>query len=363
MPPYDFVVVGSGMFGASFARAASDKGRKVLVVEKRDHIGGNCYTEEIEGIHVHKYGPHVFHTDDRELWDWMSRFATFRPMICRNMAVARGKLWPLPMNLMLFHQLWGAMTPKEARQLVEERKVRDADPSTLKGWVLANLGVEIYETFIEGYTRKQWGRDPEKLPAAIIQRLPIRFSHDQNYFRDRYQGVPENGYTDMFSRMLRGDPNIEVATRTDYIGDRAAFDRLGQVIYSGRIDEYHGYGLGPLEFRSARFDHQTMNGDFQGHFAVYFCDGDVAYTRIIEHKHLLNPENPRTVVTLEFPYECERPVDIPFYPIDDARNRTLYNAYKDLPAKAIFGGRLGHYSYMDMNQAAAEARKLVERLT
>jgi len=351
------------MFGATFARAAADRGKRVLVVEKRDHIGGNCYTERREGIDVHVYGPHVFHTNDFELWNWMNRFARFRPMICRNVAMAKGKLWPLPMNLMLFHQLWGVLTPEAARRALEERKVKDADQSTLKGWALGNLGKEIYETFIEGYTKKQWGRDPETLPAGIIQRLPIRLTHEQSYFRDVYQGVPECGYFEMFQRMLI-DKNIEIVTHLDFLGDaRKDLESRGQVIYSGRVDEYHGMRFGPLEFRSARFEHRTIDGDFQGHFAVYHCDADHSYTRTIEHKHFLNPENPKSVVTWEFPYECDRAKDIPFYPIEDAHNRRLYSLYRDLPTKAIFGGRLGHYSYMDMNQAAAEALTLVGRLT
>jgi UDP-galactopyranose mutase len=360
---YDFAVVGAGMFGASFARTMADRGRRILVLDKRSHVGGNCHTEIREGIQVHVYGPHVFHTDDPELWAWVGRFATWKPMICRNVAMAKGRLWPLPMNLMLFHQLWGVKTPEEAKKAVQERKVVDADTKTLKGWVLANLGAEIYETFIEGYSWKQWGRKPETLPASIIQRLPIRFTHDQNYFRDRYQGVPEEGYTAMFQRML-DHPQIEVQTGMDYLAERKSIDHLAnQVIYSGRLDEYHDMRYGALEFRSARFVHKTLDGDYQGHFAIYHCDMESLQTRTIEHKHFSNPDAPKTIVTWEYPYECKRPADIPFYPIEDTRNRTLYEAYRKLPAKAIFGGRLGHYSYMDMNQAVAEARKLCERMT
>lgn len=359
---YDFAVIGAGMFGASFAREAADRGRKVLVVEKRPHIGGNCYTELREGIHVHTYGPHVFHTDDLELWNWMNGFARFRPMICRNVAMAKSRLWPLPMNLMLFHQLWGVLTPEAARRAIERNRDRHADPSTVKGWVLHHLGQEVYHTFIEGYTRKQWGRDPELLPASIIKRLPIRFSHDQNYFRDRYQGVPEEGYTALFERMLH-HPLITVVTKVDYLSDRSTIDYLAErVVYSGRIDEFHDYKLGRLEFRSARFEHRVYDGDYQGHFAVYYCDGNIAQTRIIEHKHFLNPDAPRSVVTWEFPYECSRANDIPFYPIEDDRNRELLAEYKRLQTNVVFGGRLGHYSYMDMNQAVAEGRKLAARL-
>ncbi len=359
---YDFVVIGSGMFGATFARAAADKGKKVLVVEKRDHIGGNCHTEEVDGVQVHSYGPHVFHTDDRELWEWMERFTLFRPMICRNVAMAGGRLWPLPMNLMLFHMLWGVKTPEEARREVELRRSKNEDETTLKGWALGNLGIEIYKTFIEGYTRKQWGRDPERLPASIIKRLPVRFTHDQNYFRDRYQGVPEGGYFQMFQRMLI-DPNIEIVTHLDYLGpeNRRDLDKRGQVIYSGRVDEFFDYQLGPLEFRSARFEHRTFEGDYQGHFAVYHCDEEVPHTRVIEHKHFTNPDAVKSVVTWEFPFECGKN-DVPLYPIADEKNLKLYEEYRKLPTRAIFGGRLGHYRYMDMHQAAAEARKLVEKL-
>lgn len=360
---YDFTVVGAGMFGASLARSLADAGRKVLVIDKRNHIGGNCYTEKREGIDVHVYGPHVFHTDDFELWTWINGFARFRPMICRNVAMAKSRLWPLPMNLMLFHQLWGVLSPEAARRAIEERRDKSADPSTLKGWVLHHLGQEVYRTFIEGYTKKQWGRDPDLLPASIIQRLPIRFSHDQNYFKDRYQGVPEEGYTVMFERMLK-HPLVTVQTGVDYMEDRHTITRTGgNVIYSGRIDQFHDYKLGTLEFRSARFEHRTYAGDYQGHFAVYYCDENLPQTRIIEHKHFLQPEAPRSIVTWEFPFECNRKNDIPFYPVEDEKNRTLFEKYKALPTDVIFGGRLGHYSYMDMNQAASEGRKLAERLS
>lgn len=355
---YDFVVVGAGMFGSAFARMAADRGRKILVVDKRPHIGGMCYTEDLQGVIFHKYGPHVFHTNRDDVWAFVNRFSEFRQFMVRTKALHKGKVYSLPFNLLFFHQLWGITTPSEARRKLEMVRVKIENPSTVEEWGLSQLGPEIYEKFVYHYTLKQWGRAPKELPAAILQRLPIRFTYDDNYFQDRWQGIPVNGYAPMFEKMLEG---VEVRLGCDYFDDRAALDRAGKVIYSGRIDRYFDYCFGNLEFRSCRFEVHTFEGDYQGNATFHYPDPEYPFTRVVEHKHFERPNAKRSPVTWEHPFECGANDD-PLYPVNDVKNNDLYERYRSLPSNAIFAGRLGSYRYFDMCEVIAQAKKMVDQL-
>jgi UDP-galactopyranose mutase len=355
---YDVVIVGAGMFGASLARTLTDRGRKVLVVEKRPHVGGMCHTEIREGIVFHVYGPHVFHTNDEKIWNHVNRFAYFIPYTTRTKAVARGKLWSLPVNLMTLYQLWGVRTPRDAQAKLDSVRIPIKSPANLEEWVLSAYGEEIYETFFRGYTKKQWGRDPEQLPAAIAQRLPLRTTFEDNYFTDRYQGIPFGGYTNFFQRLLQG---IEVRLGCEFQSDRQALERLGRIVYSGRIDEYFDYRYGDLSFRSCRFDTESLAGDFQGNAVVNYCDEEIPWTRIVEHKHFTNPRHERTLVTREYPFECGRR-ETPLYPVNDRTNAVLYERYTAIPTSTVFAGRLGSYRYFDMCEVIAQAWTLADRL-
>lgn len=357
---YDAVIVGAGMFGATLARELTDRGRKVLVVEKRDHVGGMCRTQDWDGIPFHRYGPHVFHTNERRIWDFVNRFAEFEAFMVRTKAVARGKLWSFPINLMTFYQLWGTRTPAEAEEHLRKVRIPRPTTDTIEDWALATYGREIFETFIQGYTRKQWGREPDALPAGILQRLPVRTTFDDNYFTDRFQGIPKGGYAPMFDRMLEG---VDVELCCDFMADRTRLDRMGvRVVFSGRIDEYFGFKLGPLAFRSCRFVHKPFDGDFQGNPVINYCDPDVAWTRIVEHKHFSNARAPRTLVTWEYPYECGADDD-PLYPVADDANQKLYRAYAEIQTSTVFAGRLGSYRYFDMCEVIAQAWKVADQLT
>lgn len=353
---YDFVVVGAGMFGASFARMAADRGKKVLVVEKAGHIGGMCYTEEENGVIVHKYGPHVFHTNKQVTWDFVNRFAEWRQFMVRTKAILGRTVYTLPFCLSTFYQLWGVTTPAEARRKLDSVKVPIANPSTMEEWALSQLGEEIYRKLVYHYSRKQWGRDPKDMPASILRRLPIRMSFDDNYFTDRWQAVPIGGYTPMFERMLQG---IEVRLKCDYFDDRESFDRLGQVVYSGRVDRFHGYTLGRLAFRGCRFERKVFEGDYQGNPVIHDLSPDVSWTRTIEHKHFSNPSAQVSPVTWEYPFECGAD-DEPLYPVNDPVNDSLYGSYAAIPRKAVFAGRTGSYRYLDMCEVIAQAAKLVD---
>lgn len=356
---YDYVVVGAGMFGASLARTLTDRGRKILVVEKRHHVGGMCHTELREGIVFHAYGPHVFHTNDEKIWAHVNRFATFIPYITRTKAIAKGKLWSFPINLMTLYQLWGVQTPLEAQAKLASVRVPIARPNNLEEWVLSVYGEEIYNTFFVGYTEKQWGRSPEHLPAGIAQRLPLRLTFDDNYFTDRFQGIPAGGYAAFFARLLEG---IEVKLGCEFRSDHHALEAQGRVIYSGRIDEYFDYCYGDLEFRSCRFDTETQEGDFQGNAVINYCDAGTPYTRIVEHKHFTNPRHSRTLVTREYPFECGRG-GLPLYPVNDRKNMELYERYAEIPTETVFAGRLGSYRYFDMCEVIAQAWTLADRLS
>lgn len=356
---YDYVVVGAGLFGSTFARAAADQGKKVLLIDKRAHIGGMCYTERVNGILLHAYGPHVFHTDSEKIWKWITRFSEFYSFMVRTKALHQGKIYTLPFNLMTFHQLWGITTPAAAKKKLEAVRVPIENPTSLEEWALSQFGTEIYEKLILDYTKKQWGRDPKNLPASILKRLPVRLTFDDNYFDDKYQGLPVGGYTELFHRMLDG---IEVRLGVDFFEDQQTFERMGQVIYSGRVDQFFNYCFGDLEFRSCQFDTKTLDGDYQGNPVIHYTEARYPWTRVIEHKHFENPTVGHTLVTWERPFECDR-ISMPLYPVNDKKNMTLYDRYRQLTTKVVFGGRLGSYRYRDMHHVIGEALALADSLS
>jgi UDP-galactopyranose mutase len=361
---YDYLIVGAGPFGAVFAREMTDKGKRCLVIDKRGHTGGNCYSENIEGIEVHKYGPHIFHTDNRQVWEYMNRFAAFNNFILSPIANYDGELYNLPFNMNTFNRMWGVKTPAEARAKIESQRLKVTDPENLAEQALSLVGTDIYEKLIKGYTEKQWGRSCTELPAFIIRRLPLRFTYDNNYFNHRYQGIPIGGYTALFEKMLDG---VDVELSTDYFSDKRRFDDLvAKVVYTGAIDEYFGCDLGALQYRSLRFETEMIDDDnYQGAAAVNYTDAGTPYTRIIEHKHFeFGKGNPdRTLITREYPQAWSLGAER-YYPINDAANGELYAKYADLAQSekgVIFGGRLGTYRYLDMDQVVAEALAITGR--
>ena len=348
-PAYDYLIVGCGLFGATFARLATDAGKRCLIVERRPHIGGNCYTEKLEGINVHRYGAHIFHTSNKAVWAFVNRFAEFNNYINSPKAISGDKLYSLPFNMNTFYELWQTRTPEQARQKIASQRF-SGEPTNLEEQALSLVGKDIYETMIRDYTRKQWGKDPRELPAFIIKRLPLRFTYDNNYFSDRYQGIPIGGYTALFDALLEG---IEVRLNVDYFADRTALGRLAhKVVYTGCIDQYFDYALGRLEYRSLEFDNAVVETDnFQGNAVINYCDTRESFTRIIEHKHFEGSNSPVTVITREFPRPCSGDA-IPYYPVNDAHNQGLYRRYQELAQateNVIFGGRLSEYKYMDMH--------------
>jgi len=346
---YDYLIVGCGLYGATFARLATDAGLRCVVIDKRPHLGGNCHTENRHGINVHTYGAHIFHTSNRAVWDFVHRFAEFNSYINSPKALSSGRLYSLPFNMNTFHELWQVRTPEQARARIEEQRFR-GEPSNLEEQALSLVGSDIYNTLIRDYTKKQWGRHPRELPAFIIKRLPLRFTFNNNYFNDRYQGIPIGGYTAMFERILEG---IEVRLHTDYFENRGLFDSLARrVVYTGCIDEFFGHCHGQLEYRSLEFEHDVHDHEnHQGNAVVNYCDDSVSYTRTIEHKHFENSQSDVTVVTREYPKDCTSG-RIPYYPVNNERNQKTYNLYKQRAASMpshIFGGRLSEYKYMDMH--------------
>lgn len=346
---YDYLVVGCGLYGATFARLASDAGLRCLLIDKRDHIGGNCHTTEREGIHVHTYGAHIFHTSNSAVWAFMQRFASFNNYINSPKAIAHGKLYSLPFNMNTFHELWQVLTPEQARAKIDAQRFQ-GEPANLEEQALSLVGTDIYTTLIRDYTRKQWGRHPCELPAFIIKRLPLRFTFNNNYFNDRYQGIPIGGYTALFERMLAG---IEVRLQTDYLADRAHFDGLAdKVVYTGCIDEFFGYAHGRLDYRSLEFEHDLHATDnHQGNAVINYCDASVDYTRTIEHKHFESVSSQVTIVTREYPCDCTSG-RIPYYPVNSTDNQHTYSLYRQRAESVpthIFGGRLSEYKYMDMH--------------
>jgi len=353
---YDYLIVGCGMFGSVFARQATDAGKKVLIIDKRNHIAGNCYTENIKGIEVHKYGPHVFHTNNDMIWDYVNRFAKFNHFTYRAKARFKDKMYSFPINLMTLHQLWGVTTPEEAIKKLESVRVKIDNPKNLEEWILSQVGHEVYETFIKGYTKKQWNRDPKDLPAFIIKRLPIRMTYDDNYFNDRYQGIPIGGYTKMFNKILEG---VEVKLNVDFFEDKKRLKNIAEnIIFTGKIDEYFDYRSGVLDYRTIKFDHRVMKGDYQGNAAINHTDISVDHTRTIEHKHFEFKKSDDTVVTFEYPEKWDSS-KVPLYPLNNNENNLLYKQYRQIANKecknVLFGGRLAEYKYYDMHQVIGSA--------
>ena len=358
MSHYDYLIVGAGLYGAVCAREAVRSGKSVLVIDKRPHIAGNVYTQEIEGINVHVYGAHIFHTNNKTVWDYVNQFADFNRFTNSPVANYRGELYSLPFNMYTFNRMWGVVTPEEAAAKIEEQR-REAgitEPKNLEEQAISLVGTDIYEKLVKGYTEKQWGRDCKDLPAFIIQRLPVRLTFDNNYFNALYQGIPMGGYTKMVENMLRG---IEVRLNVDYLENKAEYDALAdKVIYTGAIDAYFDYRLGNLEYRSVRFETEVLDKpNFQGNAAVNYTDRETPWTRIIEHKWFEFGTQPKTVISREYSSEW-KPGDEPYYPVNDERNGKLYQEYKklaDAETKVTFGGRLGEYKYYDMDAVIASA--------
>lgn len=349
---YDYLVVGAGLFGAVFAQQMKAAGKSVLVIDKRDHIAGNIYTEEIEGIQVHKYGAHIFHTNDRRVWDYANTYAEFNRYTNSPVANYKGTLYSLPFNMYTFYKMWGVTTPQEAEAKIAEQRAACGitEPKNLEEQAISLIGVDVYETLVKGYTEKQWGRPCTELPAFIIRRLPVRFTFDNNYFNARYQGIPMGGYTKMVEKMLDG---IEVRLGEDYLENKADYDALAdKVVFTGAIDNYYNFCYGPLEYRSVRFETEILDTtNYQGNAVINYTDSETPYTRIIEHKHFEFGTQPKTVISKEYSREWQPGIE-PYYPINDEKNAALYKRYSELAEKeekVIFGGRLGKYRYYDMD--------------
>lgn len=356
---YDYLIVGAGLFGAVFAHEAALKGKKCFVIDKRPHIGGNVYTESIKDINVHKYGAHIFHTNDKEVWDYVNRFAVFNNFVNSPIANFKGEIYNLPFNMNTFNKLWGVVTPADALAVIEKQRINFAEPKNLEEKALSLVGTDIYEKLIKGYTEKQWGRSCRNLPSFIIERLPLRFTYNNNYFNDTYQGIPIGGYTPIIKKMLS---NAEVALNTDFMENKKELLRCANTtIYSGAIDAYFDYTLGTLEYRSLRFEQEIIQTEnFQGVAAVNYTDAETPFTRIIEHKHFEFSKQPNTVITREYPLEWTLGKES-YYPVNDDKNQALYKKYKGLAEtekNVVFGGRLGEYKYYDMWQVIKSALKL-----
>lgn len=360
---YDYLIVGAGLFGAVFAHEAKKKGKECLVIDRRSHIGGNIYTEQTADIEVHRYGAHIFHTSDRDVWDYVQQFATFNRYTNSPVANFHGEIYSMPFNMYTFNKMWGVVTPDEARSKIAEqvKESRIDNPKNLEEQAISLVGRDIYEKLVKGYTEKQWGRKATELPAFIIKRLPVRFTYDNNYFNDTYQGIPIGGYTRMVENMLEG---IEVRLGVDFLKNREALAAEAEkIVFTGMIDAYFDYRLGELEYRGLRFETEILDTEnYQGNAVVNFTDDKTPYTRIIEHKHFEFGTQPKTVVTREYPQKWVRG-DEPYYPMNDDKNNSLYAKYKELAEKetnVIFGGRLGQYQYYDMDDVIAAALACVK---
>ena len=358
MEHYDALIVGAGLYGATVAQCLREKGKSALVIDKRDAIGGNVYTQEIEGIQVHKYGAHIFHTNNKAVWDYVNRFAEFNRYTNSPVANYKGELYSLPFNMYTFNKLWGVVTPREAEEKIREQREAAGitEPKNLEEQAISLVGTDVYEKLVKGYTEKQWGRPCTELPAFIIRRLPVRFTFDNNYFNARFQGIPIGGYTAMVEKMLSG---TEIRLGVDYLADKAAWDAVAdQVVYTGPIDRYFNYCFGPLEYRSVRFETEVLKTpNFQGNAVVNYTDRETPYTRIIEHKHFEFGTQPKTVISREYSSEW-KVGDEPYYPVNDEKNRSLYEKYRALAEKeahVTFGGRLGEYKYYDMDAVIERA--------
>lgn len=355
---YDYLIVGAGLYGAVFARQMKERGKNVLVIEKRSHIAGNIYTEEIEGINVHKYGAHIFHTNNKEVWDYVNRFATFNRYTNSPVANFKGEIYSLPFNMYTFNKMWGVVTPKEAAERIEGQ-VKAAgikEPKNLEEQAISLVGTDIYEKLVKGYTEKQWGRPCDELPSFIIKRLPVRLTYDNNYFNALYQGIPIGGYTKLVENILEG---IEVRLDTDYLANREEYEKIARkIVYTGPIDAYYDYIYGNLEYRSVRFETEIIDEqNYQGNAVVNYTDSDTPYTRIIEHKWFEFGTQEKTVISREYSAEWNLG-DEPYYPVNDEKNGKLYERYRELSEKeenVIFGGRLGEYKYYDMDVVIEKA--------
>lgn len=361
---YDYLVVGAGLFGAVFAHEAALKGKKVKVIEKRNHIAGNIYTREEEGIQVHQYGAHIFHTSDKEIWDYVNQFAEFNRYTNSPVANYKGEIYNLPFNMNTFNKLWGVVTPAEAQAKIDEQRavLNGKTPENLEEQAISLVGTDIYEKLIKDYTEKQWGKPTTELPAFIIRRLPVRLTYDNNYFNDTYQGIPIGGYTQIVEKMLNHE-NIDVETNVDFFANKERYMKdFPKIVFTGMIDEFFDYELGELEYRSLRFENETLDMEnYQGNAVVNYTDADTPYTRIIEHKHFEFGNQAKTIITKEHSKTWEKG-DEPYYPVNNDRNNHLYKSYKKLAdeqGNVIFGGRLGHYRYYDMHQVIGAALQCV----
>lgn len=361
---YDYLIVGAGLFGSVFAYEAHKRGKSCLVIDKRDHIAGNVYCEEIEGINVHKYGAHIFHTSNKKIWEYINQFAEFNNYINSPIAVYKDELYNLPFNMNTFSKMWGIKTPQEAKAIIAKQieELHITEPRNLEEQALSLAGTDVYEKLIKGYTEKQWGRPCSELPSFIIKRLPFRFTYNNNYFNDRYQGIPIGGYTKIVGKMLDG---IEVKTGTDYFQfKKDKPDIARKIVFTGMIDEYFGYRLGALEYRSVRFENEVLDTDnYQGNAVVNYTDREIPYTRIIEHKHFEFGTQEKTVISREYSSEWKVGME-PYYPVNNEQNNQLFEKYRELAEKennVIFGGRLGNYKYYDMDKVIESALETVDR--
>ena len=364
MKKYDYLIIGAGLFGSIFAYEANKRGKKCLVIEKRDHIGGNIYCKNIEGINVHQYGAHIFHTSNKEIWDYVNSFVEFNRYTNSPIANYKGEIYNLPFNMNTFNKLWGVVTPEEARVKILEQKGKSGilEPKNLEEQAISLVGTDIYVKLIKGYTEKQWGRSATELPSFIIKRLPVRFTYDNNYFNDKYQGIPEGGYNSIIEKMLSG---IDVKLSTNFFENRQNLEKLAKkVVFTGMIDEFYNYQFGTLEYRSLKFEHELLNEEnYQGVAVVNYTEREIPYTRVIEHKHFEYGTQEKTVVTREYPVDWKIG-DEPYYPINDEKNNLLFEKYKELSLKEkniIFGGRLGNYKYYDMHQVIEVALNIVNK--
>jgi UDP-galactopyranose mutase len=363
MENVDYLIVGAGLFGATFARMMTDAGKKCLVIDKREHIAGNAYTEQVEGIHVHKYGAHIFHTDDEGIWNFVNQFARFNHYVNSPRVNYKGNIYSFPINLLTLYQVYGVSSPAEAKAKLAEVKCDIPHPSNLEEWALSQIGKELYEIFIEGYTTKQWMRSPKELPSFIIKRLPIRTNFNDNYFFDRFQGIPIGGYTKMVEKMLEGIP---VVTGVDFFREKQQLEeKAGKVVFSGKIDEFFGFRYGELEYRTLRFEDELLEmEDYQGNAVINYTDATVPHTRILEHKHFEFGKQPVTLITREYPDVWDKD-KIPYYPINDEVTTKIFKQYQELAVledKYIFGGRLADYRYYDMHQVIGSAMVKTRRI-
>lgn len=358
MQKYDYLIIGAGLFGCVFAHEATKAGKKCLVIDKRNHVGGNVYCENIDGINVHKYGAHIFHTNDKEIWDYVNQFVEFNNYVNSPVSISKGKLYNLPFNMNTFYQLWGTKTPDEAKTIIQNqiKEYGYENPKNLEEQALSLIGKDVYETLIKEYTEKQWGKKAIELPAFIIKRLPVRYTFDNNYFNDKYQGIPVGGYNKIIDGLLKG---IDIKTKIDFFENKEELGQLAsKIVYTGKIDEFYNYRYGNLEYRSLRFENTKLEKEnHQGNAVVNYNDGDIAYTRIIEHKHFEFGKQKHTVITKEFPEQWTQDREA-YYPINNEDNQNKYQKYKTLSTQEsniIFGGRLAEYKYYDMHQIIASA--------